>query len=76
MNYSDADDIFSCIFLTENAYVWIEILLKFVPLCPTDSKLALVQIMIFRFRFRFRYNDIVSKQATSHHLTVSKIDSL
>ena len=47
MNYFDANDIFNCIFLTENSYIWIKILLKFVPRCPTNSKLPLVQMVIW-----------------------------
>ena len=37
------DDIFKCIFLNENIWIWIQISLKFVPKSP-----ALVQIMAWR----------------------------
>ena len=39
-----ADDIFNCIFLTENDRIPIQILLKFVLRSPIDKKPALVQV--------------------------------
>ena len=43
-----ADDIFKCIFLNENAWVPIKILLKLVPRGPINNIPALVQIMAWR----------------------------
>ena len=43
-----ADDIFKCIFLTENARTSIKISLKFVPKCRINTIPALVQIMAWR----------------------------
>ena len=40
-----ADDIFKCIFLNENVWILIKILLKFVPKDPINNIPALVQIM-------------------------------
>ena len=40
-----ADNIFKCIFLNENVWIWIKISLKFVPKGPIDNMQALVQIM-------------------------------
>ena len=40
-----ADDIFKCIFLNENVWIPITILLKFVPKGPINNIPALVQIM-------------------------------
>ena len=40
-----ADDIFTCIFLNENVWIWITISLKFVPHGPINNIPALVQIM-------------------------------
>ena len=37
-----ADDIFKCIFLIENVWIPIKILLKFVPMGPIDNIPALV----------------------------------
>ena len=42
------DDIFNCIFLNENAWIWIKISLKFVPKGPINKIPALVQIMAWR----------------------------
>ena len=52
-----AGDIVKCIFLNENARIFIKISLKFVPYAPLDDKPTLVQIMAW------------DKQATSHYLT-------
>ena len=38
-------DIFKCIFMNEKVWLFIPILLKFVPRVPIDNKSALVQIM-------------------------------
>ena len=43
-----ADDIFKCIFLNENAWISLEISLKFVPKVRIDNIPALVQIMAWR----------------------------
>ena len=43
-----ADDIFECIFLTENIWIPIKISLKFVPKGPINNIPALVQIMAWR----------------------------
>ena len=43
-----ADDIFKCIFLNENAWMPIEISLKFVPEGPINNIPALVQTMAWR----------------------------
>ena len=37
-----ADDIFKCIFLNENDWIPVQILLTFVPMSPVDNKPALV----------------------------------
>ena len=42
------DDIFKCISLIANAWISIDISLKFVPKCPINYILALVQIMAWR----------------------------
>ena len=42
------DDIFKCIFLNENAWILLEILLKFVPKVQINNIPALVQIMAWR----------------------------
>ena len=43
-----ADDIFNCIFLSENDRIPIRISLKYVPRSPIDNKAALVQVMAWR----------------------------
>ena len=43
-----ADDIFKCIFLSENDRILIKISLTFVPRSPIDNKPALVQVMAWR----------------------------
>ena len=43
-----ADDIFKCIFLNENVWISIKILLKFVPKGPINNIPSLVQIMAWR----------------------------
>ena len=43
-----ADDIFKWIFLNENAWIPIKILLKFVPLAPINNIPAWVQMMAWR----------------------------
>ena len=43
-----ADDIFKCIFLNENAWISLEISLKFVPKVQINNIPALVQIMAWR----------------------------
>ena len=43
-----ADDIFKCIFLSENAWVLLKILLKFVPKVRFNNIPALVHIMAWR----------------------------
>ena len=40
-----ADDIFKCIFLSENDRISIQISLKLVPKSPIDNKLALAHVM-------------------------------
>ena len=42
------DDIFKCIFLSENVWISINISLKFVPKGPINTIPALVQIMAWR----------------------------
>ena len=42
------DDVFRCIFLNENLWIWIKIPLKFVPEGPINNIAALVQIMAWR----------------------------
>ena len=42
------EDIFKCIFLNENAWIFIKISLKFVPNGSIENILALVQIMAWR----------------------------
>ena len=42
------DNIFKCIFLNENVWIFINISLKFVPLCQIHNIPALVQIMAWR----------------------------
>ena len=42
------DDIFKCIFLNENTWIYIKISLKFVPKSPINNIPALVQIMAWR----------------------------
>ena len=43
-----ADDIFKCIFLNENVWISINILLKFIPKGPINNIPALVQMMAWR----------------------------
>ena len=43
-----ADDIFKCIFLNENVWIFIKISLKFVRKGPINNIPALVQIMAWR----------------------------
>ena len=43
-----ADDIFKCIFLNENAWISLEISLKYVPKVQINNIAALVQIMAWR----------------------------
>ena len=43
-----SDDIFKCIFLSENVSITIKISLTFVPKGPINNILALVQIMAWR----------------------------
>ena len=43
-----ADDIFKCIFLNENAWISLEISVKFVPKVQINNIPALVQIMAWR----------------------------
>ena len=43
-----ADDIFKCIFVNDNWWIPIKILLKFVPKGPINNNPALVQIMAWR----------------------------
>ena len=43
-----ADDIFTCIFLNENAWIPIKISLKFIPKGPINNIPALVLIMAWR----------------------------
>ena len=43
-----ADDMFKCIFLNENAWIPMEISLKFVPKGPINKIPALFQIMAWR----------------------------
>ena len=43
-----ADDIFKCIFLNENVWIWIKISLMFVHKGPINKIPALVQIMAWR----------------------------
>ena len=50
------DDIFKYIFLNENVWISIKILLKFVPMSPIYNISSLVQIMAY------------ADQATSHYL--------
>ena len=45
-----ADDIFKCIFLNENVWIYIKISLNFVPKGRIDNILALVPIMAWRRR--------------------------
>ena len=47
-DFADADDIFKCIFLNENAGILLNISLKFVPTGPINNIPALVQIMAWR----------------------------
>ena len=42
------DDVFKCIFLNENVWIWIKISLKFVPKGPHNNIPSLVQIMAWR----------------------------
>ena len=42
------DDIFKCIFLSENDRISIKISLKFVPRSPIDIKPALIKVMAWR----------------------------
>ena len=42
------DDIFKCIFLDENVWIFIKISLKFVPMVPINNIPALVQIKAWR----------------------------
>ena len=43
-----SDDILKCIFMNENIWISISILLKFVPEGPINNILALVQMMAWR----------------------------
>ena len=43
-----ADDIFKCIFLNENIWIWLTISLKFVPEVRINNIPALVEIMAWR----------------------------
>ena len=43
-----ADDVFKCIFLNENVWIWINIWLKFIPKGPINLIPAFVQIMAWR----------------------------
>ena len=45
------DDIFKCIFLNENAWISINISLKFVPKGPIDNISSLVKIMAWRLTY-------------------------
>ena len=42
------DDVFKWIFLNENVWISVEVLLKFVPMVPINNIVALVQIMAWR----------------------------
>ena len=42
-------DVFKCIYLNENIWILIEILLKFVPKDPITNITTLVQIMAWRW---------------------------
>ena len=42
-------DIFKCIFLNENVWIWNKISMKFISKDPMNSILALVQIMAWRW---------------------------
>ena len=42
------DDIFKCVFFNQNVWILIKISMKFVPKCPINNILALVQIMAWR----------------------------
>ena len=44
----DADDVFKCIFLNENIWIFLKISLKFVPKVPIYNIPALVQILAWR----------------------------
>ena len=43
-----ADDVFKCIFLTENVWILLKISLKFVPKGPINNIPSLVQVMAWR----------------------------
>ena len=43
-----ADDIFKCIFLSENDRIPIQISLQFVPISPIDNRVELVQVIAWR----------------------------
>ena len=43
-----ADDIFKCIFVNENVWIWVKISLKSVSMGPINNIPALVQIMAWR----------------------------
>ena len=45
-----ADETSTCIFVSENDRIPIQISLKFVPMSPIDNKPALVQVMAWRRR--------------------------
>ena len=44
-----SDDIFKCIFLNENVWIFLDIARKFVPKVPIDNTPALVQMMPWRW---------------------------
>ena len=44
-----ADNIFWCISLNQNTWIWIKISLKFALCSPIDNRLTLVQIMAWRW---------------------------
>ena len=43
------DNVFKCIFLNENVWIWIEISLKFVPKGPIDNIPKLIQLMAWHW---------------------------
>ena len=43
-----ADDILKCVFFNENAWIWLKISLKFVPMVRINNIPALVQLMAWR----------------------------
>ena len=61
-----ADDIFRCIFMNENAWISIDISLKFVPKDPINNIRALVQIMAGRWTGATPLSEALMDKVVTH----------